>query len=300
MDILALIGAFGGGVIGAYLGALPAFIMTGVVAVVGSIAMMTGAADISIGTIAFGSFLGPHIAFAGGVAAAAYAGKNKKIDSGSNIIVALNQTGDIGVIAVGGIFGVIGYLIAFVAGTVLKLHTDIPGITVICSAIIVRLAFGTGGICSVTNEKNKRAYFSKGTSLAYQVFLGAGIGVATSFIYASLANSGAPDYVLNGYPLVCFGIAATTLIFTQTGFAVPGTHHIMLISSLAAVTFGGLYGATTGAVIGVIFGAVAALIGDFAATTFNSNCNTHIDPPAFTIFTLTFIINLLSGNGFLG
>ena len=32
MDILALIAAFGGGIIGAYMGALPAFIMTGIYA----------------------------------------------------------------------------------------------------------------------------------------------------------------------------------------------------------------------------------------------------------------------------
>lgn len=34
MDILALIAAFGGGIIGAYMGALPAFIMTGIYALV--------------------------------------------------------------------------------------------------------------------------------------------------------------------------------------------------------------------------------------------------------------------------
>ena len=78
MSILGLIAAFGGGVFAAAIGALPAFIMTGVFAVVGAVAGMCGAADASnilVNYFAFGSFFGPHIAFAGGVAAAAYAKK---------------------------------------------------------------------------------------------------------------------------------------------------------------------------------------------------------------------------------
>ena len=40
MDILALIAAFGGGIIGAYMGALPAFIMTGIYALVGGVCLL--------------------------------------------------------------------------------------------------------------------------------------------------------------------------------------------------------------------------------------------------------------------
>ena len=74
MDILALIAAFGGGIIGAYMGALPAFIMTGIYALVGGVLTAAGVGgDVAVNYLAFGSFVGPHIAFAGGVAAAGYA-----------------------------------------------------------------------------------------------------------------------------------------------------------------------------------------------------------------------------------
>ena len=68
MNLFALVASFGGGIIGAYMGALPAFILTGVIAIAGSVAAMAGGADMTVGFIAFGSYLGPHIAFAGGVA----------------------------------------------------------------------------------------------------------------------------------------------------------------------------------------------------------------------------------------
>ena len=45
MSIINLIAAFGGGAFAASIGALPAFIMTGVFAVVGAAASMCGAAD---------------------------------------------------------------------------------------------------------------------------------------------------------------------------------------------------------------------------------------------------------------
>lgn len=42
------------------MGALPAFILTGVIAIAGSVAAMAGGADMTVGFIAFGSYLGPH------------------------------------------------------------------------------------------------------------------------------------------------------------------------------------------------------------------------------------------------
>ena len=100
MDILALIAAFGGGIIGAYMGALPAFIMTGIYALVGGVLTAAGVGgDVAVNYLAFGSFVGPHIAFAGGVAAAGYAGRKGKLASGTdsdnaNYQIVLFQRGD--------------------------------------------------------------------------------------------------------------------------------------------------------------------------------------------------------------
>lgn len=96
MDLFGLVAAFGGGAFAASIGGLYAFVMTGIVAITGAIAAMTGAVDLAVGGIAFGSFFGPHVSFAGGVAAAAYAANKKHYDigGGSAIGYPLNGTGD--------------------------------------------------------------------------------------------------------------------------------------------------------------------------------------------------------------
>ena len=90
MSILAIIAAFGGGVLGAYVGAVPAFIMTGVLALVGNLITAAGVSgDIAVGVMAFSSFVGPQVAFAGGVAAAAYARKVGKLKDGADLVTPL-------------------------------------------------------------------------------------------------------------------------------------------------------------------------------------------------------------------
>lgn len=291
MDIFALIGAFGGGIVGAYLGALPVFILTGALAIAGAVVAMAGGADVTIGYVAFGSYLGPHVAFAGGVAAAAYAGKKKLIKSGTDILSPLYGLSDPMTLVVGGAFGVLGFVIHYFTGSVLRLNTDLPGITVIISALIARFAFGSSGLTGKVQQGEKRAYMAGGKELFCLVLLGAGIGTATGFVYQTMAAAGVSEAAIGSFPVLCFGIAGFSLMFTQTGFAVPSTHHIALVSALAAVLSGN-------PLMGVVFGILTALFGDFAGRTFNSYCDTHVDPPACTIFVFTFLVNILFGNGF--
>lgn len=290
MNIFALVAAFGGGIIGAYMGALPAFILTGVVALVGAGVAMAGGTDVLVGFIAFGSYLGPHVAFAGGVAAAAYAGKQKKLGSGTDILSSLNALSDPMTLIVGGVFGVFGFLVHHLMGAVLRLNTDLPGITVIVSAIVVRFVFGTSGLVGKAGAGEKREYFTGGSGLNCNIILGLGLGTAVAFVYQTLVTSGASAAALGTFPILCFGISATSLIFTQTGFGTPATHHITLISALAVATSGI-------PAMGIVFGILTSLFGDFAGKTFNSHCDTHIDPPALTIFIFTFIVNILFGTG---
>ena len=116
MSILGLIAAFGGGVFAAAIGGVPAFIMTGVFSIVG---------------------------------AAAYAKKKGVSENGADIVSALAGLNEPDVLLVDGVFGVIGYLFKelvianLFAGTIFpRVITDAPGITVFCSAILVRLIFG--------------------------------------------------------------------------------------------------------------------------------------------------------------
>lgn len=298
MDMFALLAAFGGGVIGAYMGALPSFILTGVFALVGGVLTAAGVSnDVSIGILAFGSFVGPHIAFAGGVAAAAYAGKKGKLASGTDIVSSLNGLGEPDVIFVGGVFGVLGFLIHYgisqlpVIGVAGPATTDLPGITVFILAVISRFLFGSSGLTGKYTGEGKREWFSTGKGFVYNVLLGAGIGIVVSGLAASFYKSG--NMVAFGiFPIICFGFAAISLIFTQTGFATPATHHIFLPSALAA-SVGIMAWGEAGLLLGVLFGILGSLGGDLVGKTLNSYCDSHIDPPATTIFILTIIINVI-------
>jgi hypothetical protein len=58
--------------------------------------------------VAFGPVFGPHIAFAGGVAAAAYAARRGELDDGADIITPLAGLATLDVLLVGGVFGAAG------------------------------------------------------------------------------------------------------------------------------------------------------------------------------------------------
>jgi len=181
---------------------------------------------------------------AGGGAAAGYAGRKGKLASGTDILSSLNGLGEPDVLLVGGIFGVLGFLIHYCIGLLPVIGsagaappppatTDLPGITVFILAVVTRLAFGKTGLTGKYTGSGKREWFATGKGFVYNVVLGGGIGIVVSFIAAFLyENEFTAAFSI--FPIVCFGFAAITLIFTQTGFATPATHHIFLPSGLAA------------------------------------------------------------------
>ncbi|WP_455594049.1 hypothetical protein [Cloacibacillus porcorum] len=293
MDMFALVAAFGGGAFGALLGALPAFIMTGCFALAGALVAAGGGADIGVGFMAFGSFMGPHVAFAGGVAAAAYAGSRGKLKAGNDIVTALNGLGEADVICVGGLFGVIGFVICnLLLMTPLGPITDAVAMTVAISGCIARLAFGKTGLTGKYTGKEPRVWVTGGKGFTYNLMLGAVVGIAVSFVAASMMKAGVPAAALGVFPVVCFGFSAISLIFAQTGFAIPSTHHITLPSGLGALAGMAAWG-PCGAILGVLIGILSSLCGDFAANAFNSYNDSHIDPPAVTIFIMTIVVNLI-------
>ena len=72
--LFAIIAALGGGAFGAAIGALPAFIFAGFLTIAGAIQMTFGGTP-TLFVAAFGPLFGPHVGFAGGCAAHAYAAK---------------------------------------------------------------------------------------------------------------------------------------------------------------------------------------------------------------------------------
>lgn len=271
MDVLMILGAFGGGLFGALIGGLPAFVLASIIGIAGLTAS-AGSVNL-VGDVAFGVILGPHIAFGGGgIAAAAYAHKIGKLESGGDILTPLAKFNDVKILIVGGIFGVIAYMLNYLYGTVLVIPTDTIAMTVVTTGIMSRLIFGKTGIFGGKCTNGNRVLMPTKESIPFLMVLGFGMGIISSYFT-----------VVTGILLLGFLLSGVSLIFIQMGFPVPGTHHITLVSAYAAA-------ATGSVLIGALFGIIAALCGDFFGKTFNSYCDSHIDPPAMTIFILSLLI----------
>lgn len=271
MSLITILAAFGGGVLGAYMGGLPVFILCGLVGFAGFATQ--GPVDI-LGDIAFGFFLGPHIAFGGGgVTGAAFAKSIGVTNEGTDILTPLGKYNKPSIYIVGGISGVIAYLINYLYTTILNLPIDTVALTVLTMGVLVRFTIGKTGLtgqCPI-DGKSQRPFFPLKESIPNLVVAGLGIGLVSSY-YAVEFNA-----VTLG-----FCISAASLMFTQMGYALPSTHHITLSAAYAAAATGSI-------VVGGIFGIIAALMGDFCEKTFNSYCDSHIDPPATTISVLSLI-----------
>ena len=150
IDLFWLIAAAAGGFFGAAIGALQSFIFCGVTVLLGVIGLFGNTSATFIGFVAFGPVFGPHIAFAGGVAAVAYAAK-RGYANGKDIVTPLITLGKTDVLLVGAAFGVLGYLLhaGIAAIPWFGGHTDAVAVTVIVSALIARFAFGRAGMTGV-------------------------------------------------------------------------------------------------------------------------------------------------------
>ena len=153
-----LLGALAGGAFGAALGALPAFIFTGFLVIGGSLG--GGGFGVDVG---FGPVFGPHISFAGGAAAAAYAADRGYMESGfdyhnaKDIGFALGSKPDI--LAVGAVFGVFGVLIEQLSRQ-LAIPVDPIPVSIVISALVVRAIFGYSIVGAVSDKAN--GYFDMG------------------------------------------------------------------------------------------------------------------------------------------
>jgi hypothetical protein len=291
MDIVGLLIAMAVSIFGVAIGALASFIFVGVLILVAVAIIAGGGSDAFLGGIAFGAF-GPHVAgWASGVAAAAFAGKKGKLASGRDCATPGMGLNSPDVLAVGMIFGGLGYIINWLFSQVGFAWTDTIALTVVVSAIIARLAFGkTGVFGKVPAGQNRFARPQPGTEwLPWQsdtlqlLMIGLGGGALASII----AKVVGPE---NGGTFIGFAISASSLVFLFYGSKVPVTHHITLVSAVAFTASGSL-------VWGLIFGLIAAFVGEFMSRAFLIYGDTHIDPPACTIAALTSLSILFNSTG---
>ena len=286
MDILTIIAGFAGGAFGAAFGSIPAFILTGVFALIGSILTLSGVTDYIVGNVAFGPFFGPHVSFAAGAAAAAYAAnKAKKLDNAQNVLASLFGINDITTILVGGIYGLVG-IVAFILITKQSVFvTDYPAFCVCIVLFLNRIILGKTSIIGTLNDGEKREIFPKFEIIQNSVngFL---LSLGIAIIGQKLIEAGVSKDAMAIYPVFAFGISALSLIFLQMGYSIPITHHVTYPAATVFILTQNIF-------LAAITGFINAILCVIAGRIFNSHCDTYIDPPAIVIAVSMFIINLI-------
>lgn len=296
MDLLWIICALAGGAFASLIGPNMAFGFTGVSILIGwGILATTGDAGF-LNYVAFGPVFGPHVAFAAGTAASAYAGKKGLLGgNGKDINTPLITTGKMDVIWVGAIFGVIAYFIHKLISLIpwFGSHTDAVAITVFIIGIIARLCFGSTGLFAApTKPKGTERWVeyqekpSQLTTLGIISGLLAG-GAAMMLLQFVNPNLTAEQYelVIANAHVVPFALSAMCILFLASGQPWPITHHMTAPAGLAAVQFFVATGnAFISLVAGVVFALIAAFGAEFLAKIFFYKGDTHIDPPAGMIW----------------
>lgn len=310
MSIAAtLLAAFGSGVIAAGLGGLPAVILCGFGVCIGMIATVCGSDFNWLTNLAFGMFLGPHVAFAPACIAACYAKKKGYLENSMDIITPLASLDHYDPLLVGGVFGVIGWcvnavLVQFFAG---KIDTVAFTIVIICLA--GRVIFGGDGIHGIIGrvpEGNSRfspknsnswlPYMTEATGIKL-VTLGAGIGAVSGYItllimqaYTATGNEGLST--IAAMPL--WGIAIVCCFVFVSGHNMPIFHHICICAGMAAkmAYLGG--GSIESCMLwGIGFGLFSAYAADFLARCFCVNGDGYVDPPTMAVAVTSLLIYTL-------
>lgn len=306
--------AFCGGLLGAALGPLLSFSFTGILVLLGELLLISGAELNLTRHVAFGVILGPHVCFGGGVAALAYASKyhldedlydglsNFDLHPAKEVTVGLGSRWD--VLAVGGVFGVIGYLITQFLRTY-SIPTDPVAGGVVLSAFLHRYAFGytVFGIPGLDSDVLPEDYE---TWLPYQ-----NRWLDVGFLSVGMGMLGAYMTYLTGSAFFGFGLSTAFLLFLCAGVDnIPVTHHMTLPAGTAVLCYLGIESMqlTPGGmqsvinlpvvlVLGGIFGLVGGYGGEISQRLFYRGAETHLDPPAAGIVISTFIIAVLSMSG---
>jgi len=334
--VLLVITALAGGAFGAALGALPAFIFTGFVVFLGEgvailqrevtgqvEAVPSGELAVGItGVIGFGAITGPHIAFAGGVAATAYAGKKYPemepegwpYHFGKNIPYAFGTKPDI--LAVGAVFGLLGLLITQVANglfiNVLGMTppTDFIAFSVFATAFIARPVFGYplvgkpagDGLLDMSPfERGDPHPMADGGSEEHAGRLATEPWLGHQYKWANVTAIGLVGGILAGYIwlktgsiFLGYAISAISLLFLNLGVEkIPVTHHITLIGSAGAVAIDPIGGSVVALLAAGVFGAASGVVGEATQRLFYAHSGTHVDPPAMAIAIMMFVIVIL-------
>lgn len=288
LDWLRVLAAFGGGMFGAAVGAVPAFVLAGIAAVgTFGYAVINGTMpELGLAPLSdlgpFGPWLSPNIAFAGGVAAAAYAARRGLHPSGNDTVTPMTGLNRPDVLFVGGLFGAYGYLLQWLCESYSPSFQGLVILTPVVTAIVLsnvtaRLVFGRSGLFGrperglsrwqATENRNWVPWQEK----PLQVLA---IGIAMALPAA---------YLLSEVPALGFdlplAISAVWLLFLCLGFKTPVAHHVTFGATIGVLLLGDF-------AWGVTIGIAAAAIGEILACVFQYHGDTAIDPPSVTLLII--------------
>ena len=315
-----------GGAFGAAIGARQALALAGALIVIGELGdpALGGAivgtpvlnARGAAGTLGFGPLLGPHVAFAGGVAAAAYLGRSQMFDTGFRYHQAKSIGKPLGsrpdVLAIGGVFGLAGAVFAQLVVEV-GLPLDPMALAVVGSALIHRIALGYPLIGPVRDglldlspfERQERWEGKEGEKHGRRGRLVVEPWLPEHYAWEKVAALGLAAGAFSGYvalvtgsPVLAFGLAAASLVILSAGrTAFPVTHHMALPAGIVAVAVD--TDPTIAIVVAGLFGLLAGVLGELAQRVLYAHGDTHFDPPMVAILVTSLLITGLVAAGLL-
>lgn len=265
--IYLVLAAMTGG-LGTVIGGTQTFILTGFIGIMGITLQLLGH-DMTFFNYEVSNLLFlPAVIFNGAVVGTAYAARKYEI-RGFETGRSLGFTSDPIVFLMGCIGGLAGYLL-FNLATYCGFTCDQGSFSVIAVGIITRLLFNQ------EQKYNRRGLmFIEQGDLKYWTFL----------ILFSISLSVIIGYFTEKTKLytVGFSLSALTLVFGLTDPSFPATHHLTLVAGYAMMY-------THSLIWAVVFGVLSEVLCDMFARVLNTECGTHVDPPAFAILVCSFII----------
>jgi hypothetical protein len=328
---LAVLAGAVGGTVGAAVGARRALGLAGVVVVLGEVVALATTGDPPLaaleavpapveataltGSVGFGA-LGPHVAFAGGAAAAASEGRKRHVDTRFRY----HQAKAIGTalydspraLAVGAAFGVVGVSVAQIAA--LGAPVEPVALAVVVSAFLHRLAFGyplvgrfheehflldtsayeDGEYWGDENHETAQGIGGRHVVEPWQpeydewpvvLGIGAGVGLAAAALAVGVDSAFFP-----------FGLAAAALLAAPyVSRPIPATYHIALSAGLAAVAMDAE--PEIAVLAGAAMGLLAALLGELAGRVLYAHGDTHLDPGFVAVLLTSVLIVALAAAG---
>lgn len=262
--------AFISGMLGTMIGGTASFVITGLVGLIVVILNAAGANTNFLNDQVLNLLFMPCVCFNGAVAGLAVAANVRHHDiNGANGNCSLHFTKDPLVLLVGGVFGLLGYLL-FLLFSYLNTPMDIGALVVLLVNSLIRVLFGTK---KYINHPQDSLFTSNQINFwLFQIIFAGGLSLVTAYFVK-----------MSGVASLGFSLSALSLIFAFINDDFPATHHTTLIAGYAIMAVDSL-------LLASVLGILAQIVFILFNTYFNTELDSHVDAPAASIALFSLII----------